>query len=76
MYQNKEETLGNRISKLRLQHRLSGNDIYKKTGISASMLSRVENNIKTTLPSDKILALANLFNVSCDYLIRGNDPKD
>ena len=65
------ETIGDRISYLRHKKNLSGTDIYRLTGITPSMLSRLENNTKTELSSEYVLKLSELFGVSCDYLICG-----
>ena len=46
-------TLGAYLKRIRLQQGLSLKDVYKKTGISDSKLSRIENgaNVSETAPS-------------------------
>lgn len=63
-----------RIKELREQYKITQNQIEQSTGISRSLLSRYEKGTRIP-PIDNIIKLADLFNVSIDYLAeRTDDP--
>lgn len=64
-------TLGAYLKRIRLQHGLSLKDVYKKTGISDSKLSRIENgaNVSETAPSI-LQGLSKLYNINLIELYR------
>lgn len=66
------ETLGQRIKRLRTERGLNQVEIHAATGIERTYLSRMENK---DLPSqwEKMCALADLLEVSLDYLRSGSD---
>ena len=57
-----------RLKDLRLDARLSLDDLSTKTGISRSALCNYENGIND-ITSDYLIILAKFFNVSTDYLV-------
>ena len=63
---------GSIIKNLRLQHRMTLDEVGEHIGVSKQTLYKYENNIITNIPSDKIEGLAKLFNVS-PALIMGWD---
>ena len=59
------DNLGAYLKKIRLQSGLSLKDVYKKTGISDSKLSRIENDGNYSEAAPRILLqLAKLYNIS------------
>lgn len=66
-------TFGKKLKELRLENKLTQTDLGKKINISKANMSKYENDIiEPNL--DTINALAQLFNVSSDYLLgRTND---
>lgn len=60
--------IGEKITQLRKQHDLSQADFAKKIGVSRTIVGNYERN--TNMPSVEILLkMANIFNVSIDYII-------
>ena len=66
--------IGDRILSLRKQNNLSQQDVADKIGSSKAQLSRYESK-GVQPPADVISNLAELFNVSTDYLIRGENSE-
>ncbi|WP_028552454.1 helix-turn-helix domain-containing protein [Paenibacillus sp. UNC451MF] len=65
---------GERIASLREKHSLTQEGLSTKLGITRASLSHYENNRREP-DYDTIASIANLFNVSIDYLIgRTDDP--
>jgi transcriptional regulator with XRE-family HTH domain len=64
--------LGGKIKKLRKQRKLSQEDVAAKAGINPTHLSRLEND--RYQPSiDVVKKLAEMFEVSVDYLLSDDD---
>lgn len=67
-------SVGLRIKKLRQQREWSLRELEKRTGINYSVLSRIESGVKS-VDDNKLNILANVFDVSVDYLLgRTKDP--
>lgn len=67
---------GERIAALREKHSLTQEGLSNKLGITRASLSHYENNRREP-DYDTIVSIANLFNVSIDYLIgRTDDPNN
>ncbi|MCS7463906.1 helix-turn-helix domain-containing protein [Paenibacillus doosanensis] len=65
---------GERIASLREKHSLTQEGLSSKLGITRASLSHYENNRREP-DYETIVSIANLFNVSIDYLIgRTDDP--
>lgn len=56
-----------RLKELRFKRKLTLIEVANSTGVSKSALSRMENG-ETKGTVDALLALANLYNVSVDYI--------
>ncbi|MBS2764023.1 helix-turn-helix domain-containing protein [Bacillus licheniformis] len=66
--------LGKRITSLRKQSGLTQEELAKKLNITRSALSQYE--LGTREPNyDLLIKIADFFEVSTDYLLRGTDPK-
>lgn len=64
------ETIGSRIRALRKQHQVSQITLAQMTNVSRSNISKIESNeIKPT--SNSIVAIADYFQVSTDWLLKG-----
>lgn len=63
---------GDKIKNLRIQNKMTLEELGKRIGVSKQTLYKYENNIITNIPSDKIEGLAKIFNVS-PALIMGWD---
>ncbi|MEK4300885.1 helix-turn-helix transcriptional regulator [Oceanobacillus sp. FSL W8-0428] len=64
--------LGERLKKLRKQHSLSQKELSKKLEISRGAYAHYEVN-KRQPDYETLKKIANYFNVSLDFLIRGNE---
>ena len=68
-------TLGSRIQKLRKENKLTQQELAKKINLSHPQLVRYENK-DVQPPADVLKKIANIFGVSIDYLVNGeNDQK-
>jgi transcriptional regulator with XRE-family HTH domain len=68
-------TLGERIMYIRTQNNVSQLDLAEKVGISRNFLSMIENGER--VPNvDTVHAIADSFQTTCDYLIRGNESEN
>ena len=65
----KRETPGQRIRNLRESAFISQKDLAERIGIASSQLSRIEKGETRTISSDILIALAEEFQVSSDYLL-------
>ena len=64
-----------RIVDLKRMTNVNNKTIAEKTGISESLLSRIESGKQLTVSDDVILKLAKFFGVSTDFLLgRTNVP--
>lgn len=72
------ETIGERIKKLRLENKLTLEELAKSIGVSKTSLVKYENGTVKNLKVDIIEKLSKIFNVSADYLTNGNidNPED
>lgn len=68
------EELGTRIQELRKNSKLSQTDLADKIGISKSQMIRYENK-GVQPPADILSKLADIFSVSIDFLIHGNNDQ-
>lgn len=68
-------TLGDKIAKLRAEHRLSQGDLAEKMGVSRQSISKWETG--TSIPDlDKLVTLSDLFDISLDALVKTQEPKE
>lgn len=65
-----EETIGTRISKLRNQYSYSQEYVAEELGVSRQAVSKWEQN-QSSPDTENLIALAQLFNVSVEYLAIG-----
>lgn len=65
--------LPERIKYLRQQKDMSQSDLAKRIGIDASRLSRIENGEIQKVSDDVVLAIAQIFEVSTDFLLGATD---
>ena len=69
------ETFGTRLKMLRERNNLTMHDVVSRTGISQSLLSNYENNLRN--PTAKSIAkLAECFNVTTDYMLGLKETKN
>lgn len=67
--------IGDRIKELREESRMNQKEVADKLGIAYSTMSQYESGERT--PSDDMkIKLANLFDVSLDYLLGRTDRKN
>lgn len=55
---------GTFLKEMRIERDLTLDDVGSKIGVTKQTLYKYENNIVTNIPSDKIEALAKLYNIS------------
>ena len=65
------ETLGKRLKDLRIEKGLTQVQLAEAIGVGKSIISLWEKD-QCDIGASKVEALATLFNVSCDYIIRGD----
>lgn len=62
--------LGPFLREIREENKLTLTDVYKKTGITDSRLSRIENeSLKTSPPIDDVIILAKLYNIDFNKIL-------
>ena len=67
--------LGEKIARLRTEHRLTQGDLAEKMGVSRQSVSKWET--ESSVPDlDKLVALSELFDVSLDTLVKDQDQKE
>lgn len=64
-------SIGSRIAKLRKEHNMTQEQLAEKLDISIKHCSSVERGL-SSLSLEKLIDVSNLFDVSLDYLIKGN----
>ena len=68
-----EKNIAERIQKLRKEKGLSQEELAEVVNVSRQAVSKWES--EQSLPDiDKIIALAEYFGVSTDYLLKGEEP--
>lgn len=65
------ETLGKRLKELRIEKGLTQVELARAIGVGKSIISMWEKD-QCEPGASKIDALALYFNVTCDYIIRGD----
>lgn len=63
------ELLGTRLRKIRKTRNLTIQQVYEKTGIPSTHLSRLETGRTKTTSVHKVFALSKLYGVTMEYLI-------
>ncbi|WP_436696869.1 helix-turn-helix domain-containing protein [Lactiplantibacillus pentosus] len=67
-----DKSLANRISNLRKNHNMKQSDLARQLQLDNSSMSKIENGTRK-VSSDEILRIANIFEVSTDYLLGNNE---
>ena len=67
--------LAPQIKKLRTGQNLSQDDLAEKLYVSRQSISKYENG-EATPDIDKLVQLAEIFDVSLDYLVLGKEPEN
>lgn len=67
---------GERLKELRLKHNFTLEEIGKKINVARQTYFKYENDIITNIPTDKIEALAKIYNVSEAYIMGWELPKE
>ena len=65
------ETIGKRIEELRYKNNLTLDDLSKHLGISKTAVRKYETGATKNIKYENVEKLAQLFNVSVDYLLNG-----
>lgn len=68
-YEENENTIGYRITELRKDRGLSQKEVADRIHVSSSQISRIESGNTVDVNNDILIALAQLFHVSTDYLL-------
>ena len=63
--------IGQRIKTLRKERGITATFVAQKIGTTSSVLSEIERG-KSNPTIDKLIGLSDVFNVSIDYIVRGN----
>lgn len=69
-----DKNLASRIINLRESKNMKQSDLAQRLSLDKSSMSKIENGTRK-VSSDEILKIANIFEVSTDYLL-GNNEKD
>lgn len=64
----------NRVKELRTERNLRQTELAEKVNTTQQTISRIENG-ENTLPADTLIALANFFGVSIDYILCLTDSR-
>ena len=72
MKDNYVKEVGERIRKVRKQRKISMKELGSKIGVSESAISRYENG-SMSMPFNQIKLIANVLNVSPEYLLDWKD---
>lgn len=67
--------IGSRIAKLRKEHNLTQEQLAERLDISIKHCSAVERGL-SSLSLEKLVDVSILFDVSLDYLVKGNSESD
>lgn len=68
-------TLGEKITALRTQYKMSQGDLAEKLNVSRQSISKWETN--TSIPElDKLILLSELFHITLDELVKGEKTQD
>lgn len=59
----------NNLKKLRIERKKTQLQVQMDTGIEQALLSKYENGLRVP-PTETLLALADYFNVSMDYIMK------
>ncbi len=68
------KNLGDRIFELRTQKGMSQGDLADRLDVSRQTVSKWENYISTP-ELDKIIALSDIFGVTVDYIVKGDESE-
>lgn len=68
-------TLGNRIKFLRKRANITQSELAEKLNLSFGTISKYEKD-EISIPSETLLKIANIFNVSTDFLLGRVDIKN
>ena len=66
--------LAERVKQLRTEHAWSQSDLADRVGADPAQISRYENG-RITPSADALVRLAEVFDVSCDYLLIDDAPR-
>lgn len=69
------ETIGDRLKHLRKENNLTQKDMAEKLGIHSNTISMYEKGNRN-IPSTMIKKISDAFNISTDYLLRGEETKE
>ena len=61
--------MDNNLKKLRIERKKTQLQVQMDTGIEQALLSKYENGLRTP-PTETLIALADYFNVSMDYIMK------
>lgn len=67
---------GERLKELRLKHNFTLEEIGKKINVARQTYFKYENDIITNIPTDKIEALAKIYDVSEAYIMGWELPQE
>jgi transcriptional regulator with XRE-family HTH domain len=70
----KTDSVGSRIRFIRIQKKLTLDQLAKKSGISKSFLWEVEND-RSKISGEKLLRVVDAFGASLDYILRGESTE-
>lgn len=68
-------SIGSRIAKLRKEHNMTQEQLAERLDISIKHCSAVERGL-SSLSLEKLVDVSILFDVSLDYLVKGNSESD
>ncbi|MDP5275072.1 helix-turn-helix domain-containing protein [Chengkuizengella axinellae] len=69
-------SIGKKIKELRQRRGWSQDDLAERLGMTRANISNYERDINKALPSDILMRIADIMNVSADYLLgKSDDPE-
>lgn len=64
-------TFASRLRQTREAAKISGSELSKLAGVSRGLVSSIETGTTTRPQITTLMAIANVFGVSCEYLLNG-----
>lgn len=70
---NDRQTIGNRINRLRLEHKMTMEELAVKAGVQKSAINKYEKGMIEDIPHKRLEAMAYALDTTYEYLTTGYD---
>jgi DNA-binding Xre family transcriptional regulator len=69
-------TLGKKVYRLRVERKLTQQELAERAGVSQAIISRLETDDRTNVTSDVLKGLAKVLGCTTDYLVGMHEDED